>query len=273
MTNYLNKFSLKNKIAYIVGGLGLVGKEVAKAYSMAGAKTIILDIKKKEGVRFEKQMNRKGYDITYIFFDCSNTKNLENNFLKVIKKNKSPDVFINCSYPKTKDWSQNSFNKVTLKSFKENVDIHMSSYVWLSKLVAERMFKNGKGGSIIQMGSIYGLVGQDSEIYKKTSMKENMSYSVIKGGIVNLTRQIASYYGKFNIRCNTICPGGLRDHVVETKSKQDKNFIKQYSIKTPLRRLGNAHEVASVALFLSSDAASYITGSTVMVDGGITSVL
>ncbi len=74
MTNYLNKFSLKKKIAYIVGGLGLVGKEVAKAYAMASARTIILDIKKKEGLLFEKQMKREGYDFSYIFFDCSNTK-------------------------------------------------------------------------------------------------------------------------------------------------------------------------------------------------------
>ena len=79
-------------------------------------------------------------------------------------------------------------------------------------------------GKIILLSSIYGEVAQDSKLYNKTNLSPNMTYSVIKGGIINLTRQIASHYGKFNIRCNTICPGGLRDHVIEAKSKLE-SFI------------------------------------------------
>jgi len=134
------------------------------------------------------------------------------------------------------------------------------------------MSKSKKSGSIIQLGSIYGLVAQDINVYKNTKIKENMSYAAIKGGIINLTRQMASFYGKYSIRINSLCPGALRGHIAGTKFKQNKNFIKQYSSKTPLKRLGNAEEVASVALFLSSDAASYITGSTIVVDGGITAI-
>jgi len=144
--------------------------------------------------------------------------------------------------------------------------------VWLAKLVAENMVKNKIAGSIIQLSSIYGLVGQDQNVYENTEIKENLSYSVIKGGIINLTRQMASYYGKFNIRVNSLCPGGIEGHIAGVKSNQDLNFIKQYSKKTPLKRLGKSEEVASVALFLSSEAASYVTGSTLIVDGGITSI-
>ena len=272
MIDYLKKFRVDKKTAFVVGGLGLIGKEVSTAYSMAGASTIVLDINEKKGLAFEKKIRNKGYNLKYVFFDCEKIENLEKNFSKIIKKFKSPEIFINCSYPRTEDWHQNSFNKVTLKSFKKNVDIQMNSYAWLAKLVAENMVKKNKGGSIIQMGSIYGTVGQDLNLYKNTHMEENMTYSLIKGGIINLSRQMASYYGRFNIRVNSLCPGGLEGHVAGVKKKQDKNFIRAYSNKTPLKRLGIASEIASTALFLSSDAASYITGSTILVDGGMTIV-
>ena len=128
------------------------------------------------------------------------------------------------------------------------------------------MVKSGNKGSIIQLGSIYGLLGQDLNIYEGTEMKENMSYSIIKGGIINLTRQMASFYGKHGIRVNTICPGGISD------STQNSRFVEQYQKKVPLGRLGDASEIASTALFLASNAASYITGSTLVVDGGWTIV-
>ncbi|MDC0059789.1 SDR family oxidoreductase [Pelagibacteraceae bacterium] len=272
MTDYLKKFRLDKKTAYVVGGLGLIGKQVSTAYAMAGAKTIILDINKKEGLSFQKKMINLGYDVSFIFFDCSKTLTLENNFLKIRKNNENPDIFINCSYPRTKDWSKNSFDNVTFKSFQKNIDVHMNSYAWLAKLAAESMKKKKTGGCIVQLGSIYGTIGQDQNVYKNTVMKENMTYSTIKGGIVNLTRQMASHYGKFNIRVNTLCPGGLKGGIAGRKATQSLNFIKQYSKKTPLKRLGSAEEIASVALFLSSEAASYITGSTIIVDGGITAV-
>ena len=93
-------------------------------------------------------------------------------------------------------------------------------------------------------------------------MKENMSYSIIKGGITNLTKQMASYYGKNGIRINTLCPGGIKD------SNQDPKFVNLYDNKVPLGRMGRPSEVANTALFLASEASSYITGATIVVDGG-----
>ena len=144
----------------------------------------------------------------------------------------------------------------------------MNSYAWLGRLAAEAMVKKNKGGSIIQLSSIYGIVGQDLNIYEGTNMHENMAYAVIKGGITNLTRLMASYYGQYNIRINSLCPGGLKGHVAGKNDTQHPVFIKQYSKKTPLRRLGFSEEIASTALFLASAASSYITGATIMVDGG-----
>jgi len=138
--------------------------------------------------------------------------------------------------------------------------------------VAEAMTERGTSGSIIQLGSTYGIVGQDLTVYEGTKMHENMTYAAIKGGITNLTRLMASYYGQYNIRINTLCPGGLEGHVAGKSNTQNQIFVEQYSKKTPLKRLGRAEEVASTALFLASDAASYITGATIMVDGGWTAV-
>ena len=133
------------------------------------------------------------------------------------------------------------------------------------------MAKKGNGGSIVQLGSTYGIVGQDLTVYEGTEMHENMTYAAIKGGIAGLTRLMASYYGKYNIRINTLCPGGLKGHTSKS-STQNPVFVKQYSSKAPLKRLGRSEEIASTALFLASDGASYITGATIMVDGGWTAI-
>ena len=99
-------------------------------------------------------------------------------------------------------------------------------------------------------------------------MTENVTYSVIKGGIVNFARQSSSYYGQFNIRVNSISPGGIKGHVAGSGKTQSKKFLKNYVNKVPLKRMCSTEDVASAILFLSSDASSYITGSNLVIDGG-----
>ena len=264
MTDYLKKFRLDQLTAFVVGGSGLIGKEICNSIVSAGGRAIVLD-------KIKYQINKtKHKDSSLIWrkFDCSVLDNLDKQFFKQTKEFGVPDIFINCSYPRTKDWDRNSFKNITLDSYRKNIDIHLNTYAWLARLAAEEMLKYNKKGKIIQFGSIYGLIGQDLSVYKNTGMHENMTYSTIKGGIHNLTRQMASYYGQFNIRVNTICPGGLSGHVAGKKTGQNPKFIKKYINKTPLKRMGRADEIASAALFLASDASSYITGATIVVDGG-----
>ena len=99
-----------------------------------------------------------------------------------------------------------------------------------------------------------------------------MTYSIVKSGITNLTRQMASYYGQYKIRVNTLCPGGIKGHIAGSKKNQDKIFLKNFSKKVPLKRLGRPSEVAYCAMFLASDASSYVTGSILLVDGGWSSI-
>ena len=253
----------------MVGGVGLIGSEVSKALAQAGANTIILDIASNRGNHLSGALNKTGFSSSFEYFDCTDLEHIEASIQRIINKVSNIDILINCSYPRTNDWAQHSFDSIKFNSFRKNVDIHMNSYAWIAKTAADRMVKAGTdGGTIIQFGSTYGVLGQDLTVYDGTDMKENMTYSAIKGGIINLSRQLASYYGQYNIRVNTICPGGIAGPVANKASVQPREFIDNYSAKTPLKRLGKPEEIASASLFLASDAASYITGATVMVDGG-----
>ena len=121
------------------------------------------------------------------------------------------------------------------------------------------------------MSSIYGLVGQDLSIYKNTSVTENMTYSITKGAVVNFTKQMASYYSKKGIRVNNICPGGVLDKT-KIKSKKYRTLVKNYSLKCPIGRFAEPREIATSIFFLSSDDSSYITGTSLVVDGGWTAI-
>lgn len=262
---YLKNYSLKKKLAIVLGGSGLIGSEICLGLSQLGCKVINLDISR----------SKKLLKINNVEFTKYNLKNIsqsEKNLKKILKKHGSPNIFVNCSYPRTKSWSQSSFSKVKLKSIQENVNIHMNSSIWLAKIIAEDMKKNKIAGSIIQFGSTYGVVGQNLNIYKGTNIKENVTYSAIKGGIINNSRLMASYYGKYNIRVNSVCPGGIEGHVASQSKNQPKNLKRFYNNQVPLRRMGKPNEIASTVIFLASDAASYITGSTIMVDGGWTAI-
>ena len=250
MFNYKNQFNLKDRTAFIFGGLGLIGYEISSAIAQAGAKTIVLDIKNNQSKFLDNLLN-SNYDVSYKKFDCSDIKNLEENYNELVNEFGCQDIFINSSYPRTDDWPTNSFSEIKLDSFQKNIELQMTAYSWLSRLAAEEIVKNKKNGSIIHLGSIYGLVGQDLSIYKETELSENMTYSIIKGGIINLTRQMSAYYGRYNIRVNTICPGAIEGHIAGQNEKQSDLFINNYSAKTPLGRLGKSKEIGSSAVFLA----------------------
>jgi len=116
-------------------------------------------------------------------------------------------------------------------------------------------------GSLINMSSIYGLVGPDFTIYEGTDMTMPAAYAAIKGGLNNLTRYLASYYGVSQVRINTVSPGGILDN-------QPKSFVDNYNKKVPLKRMGNPKDIVSAVYYLLSDEANYVTGHNLVVDGG-----
>ena len=254
--NLKNLFSLKKKLIILIGGDGLIGKKILSGLIHCGAKVIVIE------KRVKKRKNRR--NVLYHSIDIANLRNLENKIFELIKKFGVPDGVINCSYPKTNDWSKNNYKKVSLASFSKNIEIHLVSFIWIAKIFADAM-KIRKKGSIVQLGSIYGSLGQDENLYHNTNLSESISYPVIKGGIINSVRSMASHYGKYNLRINSISPGGVEDG-------QSLKFIKRYTERTPLKRMARPDDVVGASLYLLSDASIYVSGTDLKVDGGWSSI-
>lgn len=252
-----DRFVLNDKIAVVTGGAGLIGRAISLGLAQAGAKVYIADIDKNAGKKLENINNR----CHWINLNITDKNSINLCINKIVKIDKKIDIWINCAYPRTKDWGS-KFEDITHESLRKNVDMHLNGYFLCCQQIAKQM-KKQKNGSIINFGSIYGIVGPDFSIYKGTNMTVSAAYSAIKGGIINFTRYLATYLAKYGVRVNAICPGGIFDN-------QPISFIKKYERKTPLGRMGQPEDIAGPVIFLASDSSSYITGQILIVDGGWT---
>lgn len=262
MIDYIKKFNLTGKNAVVTGGAGLIGREVVSALAQAGARVLIADVDETKSGKLAAELTGAGFCAEYFYFDATKIQALAEAVKKVETNLGRIDVWVNSAYPRTKDWGA-KVEDIDFESWQKNIDMQLNSYSLICKCIAESMKKHG--GSIINFGSTYGLVGPDFNIYEKTSMTMPMAYAAIKGGIVNLGRYLASYFGKYSIRVNTVCPGGVFDG-------QNGEFVKNYGRRTPLCRMARADEIAPAVVFLASDASSYVTGATIVVDGGWTAI-
>ena len=261
MFDYTKTFNFSGKNIVVTGGLGLIGMSVCDAFLDYGANVIVADIDKKAfaGYKKKKKSNKK---LIFCDFDITDPVKIKKEFKDMVRRRKKIDVWVNLAYPRTPGWGEKK-NEMSFDAWDENVRMHLGGYFWISKLVLEQM-KKQKEGSLINFGSIYGVVGPNFDVYKGTGMIMPAAYSAIKGAIVNLSRYFASMYGPYNVRVNTVCPGGI-------ENDQPRRFIRQYSKKTPMKRMGKPEEIAMPVVFLASKGASYINGHTLMVDGGWTS--
>jgi NAD(P)-dependent dehydrogenase (short-subunit alcohol dehydrogenase family) len=126
--------------------------------------------------------------------------------------------------------------------------------------------KSQKFGSIVNITSIYGVVGNDFTVYDNTGgMTSPAAYSAIKGGVINFTRYLASYYGKHNVRINCVSPGGIFN-------SQNDVFVSNFESKVPMRRMGNPDDISGPVAFMLADESKYITGQNLIVDGGWTAI-
>ncbi len=249
-------FNLENKNIIITGGNGFLGGQIVNALINEKANVYIIDLKKPK-----KKILSKSF-IT----DITNENELKKivNFFK-LKKIKI-DVLINnaaIDYPPSKSKS----NNFKLENFSNNlwdkdISVGLKGSYLCTKVFGSYMAKFKKG-SIINVSSDLGIIAPDQRIYKKSGFVKPVTYSVVKHGIIGLTKYTASYWGKKNIRCNAIAPGGIF-------KKQDKSFVKKINQLIPLGRMAKNKEYNGLILFLCSDLSSYMTGSVVVADGGRT---
>lgn len=242
---------LKDKIIIVTGGSGLIGK------------AILEDIRNKGGIAINADINvDTDLDKHTIKTDITSEDSINKSIREISNYFQKIDGLVNNAYPRTKDWGT-KFEDITYESWQKNVDMQMNTtFLFIQKIVPELLKTKG---SIVNMTSIYGVVGNDLTIYENTNINTAAPYSAIKGGIINFTRYLASYYGRQGLRVNCVSPGGIFDN-------QHKTFVANYEKKVPMGRMGYPDDIAPAVSFLLSKEAKYISGQNLIVDGGWTAI-
>lgn len=240
-------FSLKDKVIVVTGGNGLLGRQMISNFRDSDAIAIAVDV-------FFENMGELDFQM-----DITDENSIKKIIRIILDKFGRIDGWVNNAYPRTKDWG-NKFEEISISSWKENVDMHLNGYFLCSQIILEQM-KLQCSGTLINMSSIYGSLGPDFSIYEGTAMTMPAAYSAIKGGLNTFTKYLASYYGKYQIRINSVSPGGVFDN-------QPNDFVINYTKKVPLKRMGKPSDIVSAVYFLLTDESSYITGHNLVVDGG-----
>ena len=266
-------FSLENKFAIVIGGLGQIGINSVKILLDAGAKVEIIDFVENSDSKRAKDL-KKEYKENSIFFsqlDITDEPAVKKKIKDSHMKFGKIDILINHAHfkgdpKKLKPHSEffSSFENYPFEIWKQTIDVNLNGLFLVTRSVCSFM-KKQKSGVIINTASTYGMVSPNKSIYGDSGINSPISYAVTKASILNFSRYLSTHLADYNIRVNTLTPGGVEN------SKQTQDFKKNYSKLTPIKRLSKDNEYQGAILFLASDASSYMTGSNLIIDGGWTS--
>lgn len=256
----LDRFSLESKVALVTGGAGIVGRQIVRAMAEAGARTFAASRNVDLLNAQRDALAAEGLSITPLQYDQSDETSVLALRDALVSQAGRVDVLVNNAVlrPMKKGYQDGA------AAFDESMRVNATGLFVITRAMGDVMATQG-AGSIINIGSIQGMVGADPEIYRGTNMNGwYPDYYFHKGGMLNFTRFVASYYGARGVRCNCLSPGGV---AVESHPRA---FAEQYSARTFLGRLANQTDLMGAAVFLASDASAYITGTNLPVDGGYT---
>lgn len=267
-------FDLTNKVAIITGGAGLLGKKHAEAIAEIGGTPILLDINEKAlKVQSDDLKARFPVPVFGIKTDISKKTDVENCLKIVLKKYGKVDILINnaAHNPKMEDFHPNEWTRLenfSIKYWNNDIEVGLTGAFLCSRFFGAEMAKQKKG-IIVNVSSDLGIIAPDQRIYRKESIDNDrqpvkpVSYSVIKHGLIGLTKYLATYWADKGIRVNALCPGGVYDG-------QSDEFVEKLTQRIPLGRMAGVDEYKGAIQFLCSDASSYMTGACLVIDGGRT---
>lgn len=256
----LETFSLKGRVAVVTGGAGLYGRQIVRALAEAGAATVMASRHLAALEAEAESLREDGLDVAAIQYDQADEASITGLRDAVLARCGRVDILVNnaVARPMKKGYED------VASAFAASMDVNATGLFAITRAFGDIMAARG-GGSILNIGSIQGMIAPDPTIYRDTPMHGwYPDYFFHKGGMINFTRFVASYYGARGVRCNCVSPGGLR-----TPSHPEP-FVRQYSERTLLGRLANETDLMGIIVFLASDASEYITGVNIPVDGGYT---
>jgi NAD(P)-dependent dehydrogenase (short-subunit alcohol dehydrogenase family) len=276
MTNKIEKlFQLDGRVIVITGAAGLLGKMHADAVAAYGGIPILLDISVSEAKKTANELNSK-YNSSAIGMsvDITNENEVEKNLEEILLEFGRIDGLVNnaANNPKIESNSKKNFSRLEnfpLQAWYEDINVGLTGAFICSKHYGGAIAKNKRGGSIINISSDLGLIAPDQRLYKKNGIPNDLqavkpvTYSVVKSGLIGLTRYLSTYWPENNVRCNAMCPGGIENN-------QPSQFLKEVSSRIPLNRLANVTEYQGTLIWMLSDASSYLNGSIIAIDGGRT---
>jgi len=265
----LNKFSLHNKVALVTGASGLLGQAHCEALAEAGASVVVTDLSLMDCESVVSKLDGRHMAVG---LDVTDKSNLQAVCELIIGHYGRLDILVNNAAvndmvedPKTSA-DLSGFEDYPLEYWNRSLEVNLTGVFLCSQIFGGWMAAN-RGGSIINIGSTYGITAPDQSLYQdeygNQVFRKPPAYSVTKGGVIMFTRYLAAYWGKKNVRVNTLSPGGVQNG-------QNDFFVEKYSSRTPLNRMAGKNDYQGALIFLASDASAYMTGGNLVVDGGWT---
>lgn len=242
----------ENKVVIITGGASGIGEASTRAFAKEGATVVIADFSDR-GQEIVDELNNAGSQALFVKTDVSNEEQVKNLINKTVEKFGKLDVmFANAGIAKDAPAVDLSF-----EDWKRTIDINLSGVFLCDKYAIEQFLQQGNGGVVVNSGSIHSFV----------ALPATTAYASAKGGVRLLTQNLCTAYAKDNIRVNAVCPGYIETPLLKELDAETKAGL---AAMHPQGRLGKPEEIANAVLFLASDEASFVNGTTLLVDGGYT---
>jgi len=265
MRNIKELFDLTGRVAIVTGGAGQLGFPMSQSLAELGAHVVIASRNVDNCREKAAAISKDNPEAIGLKLDVTQEDSIEEMTASVMEHFGRIDILVNNALT----GKRAGVEDMTLEDWEFSLRGGLTSVFLCSQIVGREMVKR-KRGVIVNIASIYGIVAPDQGIYGKSGLNSPPNYAAVKGGVVQLTRYLATYWAKDNIRVNAITPGGFYNPMFKETLPDYDVFLKNYCRKTPLGRMAEPEDIKGAIAYLASDASNYVTGANLVLDGGFT---